>query len=94
MSVKKKLALPFVALLLSSCVSPTGGVADLENLRPKFTVNCTLSQAACDEIEAGIVHLENNLDTDCQFSGNMARLIFDHPDYGFAPGDANIEADM
>ena len=60
----------------------------LDQLRPKLTLDCTLSAGQCSAIEAGISRLENSSIGDCQFAGNMARLLFDDTSNGFHPGDA------
>ena len=76
-------------LLLAASCSEANPVASIEG--PSFnTLNCTASPELCGRISSGISHLEGHSNFGCAYAGSMLRLLFEHPDYGFAAADPNI----
>lgn len=74
--------------LLTACDHAQLVSGPIDQLRPRLTLDCTLSSAQCNAIDAGISRLEGSAIGDCQFAGNMARLLFDNTSNGFHPGDS------
>jgi hypothetical protein len=71
-------------------LSPT-----IEPKRSSSSMNCTLSASECARLDSAITVLSNNQGgIDCQIVGNIARLLFDAPDYGYRPSGPVLGFDM
>ena len=81
-------------LVLVGCDAATRVSHPQDQLRPRLTLDCTLSTGECNAINAGIVRLEQSADADCLYAGNMARLLFDNTSNGFHPGDSQAYPDF
>lgn len=74
--------------LLAGCEHARLVSIPVDQLRPRLTLDCTLSTTQCDAIDIGIRKLEGSSISACQFAGTMARFLFDDTSNGFRPRDA------
>lgn len=75
------------AIAASSCSETAPQLTAPEIVLPRFTYDCTLGAALCDQISDAISDLEGSQDGTCQWAGSMARLRFNAEGYGFRPGN-------